>query len=104
MLDAKWNVTPLLGDFGGRAGFYIILQNPTLPRISGLSFVVGSCSLFFHFNSVLACLQAQGLARGTAMGAGTWVKCKKENNSLQIMLFELSLLIKSNEGTKILFP
>ena len=69
------NVTPLLGDFGGRWGFYIFLQSPTFRRISPLSFVVGSCSLFLHFNSVLARLQAWGLARGTAISAGTWVKC-----------------------------
>ena len=49
----EWNVTPLIGDYGGRAGFYIFIQSPTIPRISPLSFVVGSCSLFLHFNSAL---------------------------------------------------
>ena len=30
----KWNVTPLLGHFGGRAGFYFSLQSSTILRIS----------------------------------------------------------------------
>ena len=32
---------------------------------------------FCHFNRVRAHLQAGGLARGTAMSAGKWVKCRK---------------------------
>ena len=67
-LDIEWNVTPLLGHFGGRAGFYFSLQSPPIPP---LSFVVGSCTLFSVFMRVNACLQARGLARGTAIRAFT---------------------------------
>ena len=48
-----WNVTPLLGHFGGSAGFYFSLQSPPIPP---LSFVVGSCTLFSVFMRVNACL------------------------------------------------
>ena len=27
-----WNVTPLLGNFGGRVGIYKFLLSPTIPR------------------------------------------------------------------------
>ena len=33
-LDIEWNVTPLLGHFGGRAGFCISLQSSTILRIT----------------------------------------------------------------------
>ena len=33
----KWNVMPLLGDFGGRERFFIFLKSPPIPRISPLS-------------------------------------------------------------------
>ena len=54
--DSNWKVTPLLGDFGGRAGFSFSLQSPPIP----LSFVVESCTLFSVFMRVNACLQACG--------------------------------------------
>ena len=74
---AQWNVMPLLGDFGGRVGLYKFLQRPPIPRRLPSHFICRELFSFCHFNSVCACLQARGLARGTAMSAGTWVKCKK---------------------------
>ena len=72
----KWNVTPLLGDFGGRVGIYRFLQSPTISRRLPSLFICWELFSLCHFNSVLAHLQARGLAQGTAMSAGTWVKCK----------------------------
>ena len=57
---------PLLGDFGGRAGFF--LQSPPIPRISSL-FICMDFFSFCPFNGGHARLQAQRLARGTAMSA-----------------------------------
>ena len=31
-LVSQWNVTPLLGDFGGRVGIYRFLHSPPIPR------------------------------------------------------------------------
>ena len=31
-METKWNVTPLIGDFGGRVGIYRFLQSPPIPR------------------------------------------------------------------------
>ena len=58
----KWNVTPLLGHFGGRVGIYRFLQSPPIPKGSPLSFVVGSYTLFSVFMRVNARLQARGTA------------------------------------------
>ena len=30
--EALWNVTPLLGEFGGRVGIFRFLQSPTITR------------------------------------------------------------------------
>ena len=76
-LATYWNVTPLFGDFEGRVGIYRFLQSPPIPRRLPSLFFCRELFSFCHFNSVLARLQARGLARGTAMSAGTWVKCKK---------------------------
>ena len=50
-LHLKWNVTPLLGDFGGRVEIYRFLQSPRrLPSL----FICRDLFSFCHFNSVLA--------------------------------------------------
>ena len=67
-----------------------IFTEPSYPEKTSFSLFCRELFSFCHFNSVRACLQALGLARG----AGTWVKCKKENNSLQ-KLCELSLFVNS---------
>ena len=39
MAELKWNVTPLLCDFGGRVGFRIFLQSSTIQwRLPSLTF------------------------------------------------------------------
>ena len=96
---------PLLGNFGGRVGIYRFLQSPSIPSCRELF-------SFCQFNSVRARLQAQGLAQGTAMSAGTWVKCKKQKQliiflqfpNLLSMLCELSLLLNIKEGVEEQFP
>ena len=45
----KWNVTPLLGDFGGRVGFYIFFTKLYYPVKAPLSRFVPHCSLFSFF-------------------------------------------------------
>ena len=72
--QVKWNVTPLLGHFGGRVKIYRFLQSPPIPP---LSFVVGSYTLFSVFMRVNACLQARGLALGTAIRVFTQLKTEK---------------------------
>ena len=89
----KWNVLPFLPDFWGR-GIFRFLQSPTITRISPLSWFEGIFFSLCPFNHVRARLQVRGLARGTAMSIGTWVKCKKEQKSL----CELSQLINLKEG------
>ena len=70
----QWNVAPLLGEFGGRVGIYRFLQSFPIPRMFPSLFFCRDFFSFCPFNCVNACVQAQG----TAMSAGTWVKCKKE--------------------------
>ena len=68
----------LIGDFGGRAGFYIFLQSSPKPRMHPSLFICRELFSFCPFNCVHALLQARGLPRGTAMSAGTWVKSNIE--------------------------
>ena len=48
----KWNVTPLLGDFGGRVGIYRFLQSPPIPRRLPSLFICRELFSFCHFNSI----------------------------------------------------
>ena len=72
----KWNVTPLIGDFGGKAGIYRFLRSPPIPRMLPPLFICRDFLSFCPFNQVLARLQAQG----TAMSALGEVQ-KKEKKS-----------------------
>ena len=76
LLSVKWNVTPLLGEFGGRVGIYKFLHSPPIPRLLPSLFICRDLS-FCPFNHVHAHLQAQGLAQGTAMSACTGRSEKK---------------------------
>ena len=67
---------------------FIDFTEPSYPEKAPLSFSCRELFSFCHFNRVRAYLQAQRLAHGTGMSAGTWVKLKK----LLKMLCELSLL------------
>ena len=69
MLKEKWNVTLLLGNFGGEHEFLDFYRALLSLECSPLSLVVGIFPLFCHFKCEYACLQAQGLARGLAMSA-----------------------------------
>ena len=70
-----WNVTPLLGDFGGSVGIYRFSQSPPIPRSLPSLFSCRELFSFCHFNSMRARLQARGLAQRTAISASTRVKC-----------------------------
>ena len=63
--------------------FYIVSE-PSYPENLPSLFICRNVSSFCPFNRVCARLQAQGLALGTAMSAGTWVKCKKREKSRQM--------------------
>ena len=41
----EWNVVPLIGNFGGRVGYYRFLQSPPIPRM------LPSFFFFFFFIS-----------------------------------------------------
>ena len=40
-LTTQWNVTPLLGDFGGRVGINRFLLSPPIPRMLPFLFICG---------------------------------------------------------------
>ena len=74
----KWNVTPLLGCFGGRVGICSFLKSPPLPlSLPPLSFSL--IALFsFAFKRVCARLQAQGLAQRAAITVFTLLKANEK--------------------------
>ena len=63
------------------------------PKNLPLSFVVGSCSLLSVFMRVNACLQAQGLALGTAIRAVTQLKTEKREQLTKTNYFHTLLLL-----------
>ena len=36
----EWNVVPLIGNFGGRVGYYRFLQSPPIPRMLPSFFII----------------------------------------------------------------
>ena len=67
--NCNWNVTPLIGNFGGREGIYRFLWSPPSPWVLPSLFICRDFFSFCHLNRVHARLHAQGLARGLAMSA-----------------------------------
>ena len=55
----KRNVTPLLGDFGGRVEIFSFYIEPSFPFNAPLSLYLLYSFLFFHFKGVHARLQSQ---------------------------------------------
>ena len=83
----------------------------TLPSL----FICRDFFSFCPFHRVRACLQAQGLARETAICAGTLVKCKKREkficlfdsfkvSSALSLSCDLSLFINLKEGVEVQLP
>ena len=63
----QWNVTPLLGDFGGTVGTYRFLQSPPIPRLIPSLF---SCKDFFSLfvpKTVLSFDQPKGGCGNTTL-------------------------------------
>ena len=76
----QWNVTPFIGDFGGRVGIYSFLQSHTIPRRFPSLF---SCRELFSFCPFTRVPALIAVPRACKRGH-TLLKGRKENNSLQL--------------------
>ena len=66
LAEIQWNVTPLLGDFGGSVGICSFLWSPPSPWVvPSLSLILIVLSFLFSFRRVHARLQARGEAEGS---------------------------------------
>ena len=62
--QVKWNVTPLIGDFGGRVGINIFLQSPLIPRMLPSLFICRDFSLFVPLTVCVHACRSKGLLKG----------------------------------------